>query len=114
VQVVNQREEMEAKIIQQNKHHHSKVLQSKMYKDRIYNYLLENEMRDRILNGNLCRDEYDNNDIFNFLLLLKRNFTNSYSTTIYQPIIIDEWKEIVKKAKRMSTSSIFSRRNYSI
>ena len=74
-----------------------------MLKDRIYNHLLENKTRDRILNGNLHRDKCNNNDIFDFLSLLKRNLTNSYSTTTYQLIIIDKWKKIVKKEKRIST-----------
>jgi len=92
---------MENRIIQQNKHHYSKVLKTKMYKDKICNKLLENETRDRILNGNLCRDECKDNDTCNFLLLLKRNAATSHSTTIYQPIIIDEWKEVIKKSKCM-------------
>ena len=61
-----------------------------MYKDKIYNHLLENKTSDRILEGNLHRDECEDGDIFDFLSLLKRNFIISYNTTNYQLILVDE------------------------
>ena len=81
---------MENRIIQQNKYHHNKVLKTKMYKDKICNRLLENETRDRILNRNLRRDKCKDNNIYDFLLLLKRNAVTLHSITTYQPIVINE------------------------
>ena len=74
---------MEEKLTNQNKYHYSKVLQIKMSTNKIYHHLLEDEMRDKILSGNLRRDKYNNSNVFNFLTLLKQNHTNIYSTTKY-------------------------------
>ena len=47
-------------------------MNTKVYKDRIYNKLLDNEVRDRILKWELRKDECDESDICNFLTLLYR------------------------------------------
>ena len=52
--------------------------------------------------------------MYEFLMLLQRNNGISYPTKIYEPITKDEWMMVVKKVKRKSTSSIFTKRNYSL
>ena len=85
-------------------------MNTKVYRDRIYKKLLDNEVRDRILKGELRKEEYDESDIYDFLTLLHgKNKTSS--TMTYQEITIDKWREVVMKAKRISISSIFSKRN---
>ena len=85
-------------------------MNTKVCKDRICKKLLDNEVRDRIFKGELRKEECDESDIYNFLRLLHRKNKTS-STIIYQEITIDKWREVVMKAKRMSTTSIFSKRN---
>ena len=76
------------------------------YKDKVYKKLLQDRTRNRILEGKLQREEYDSIDVWEFLTLLRREIRSS-STTEYREIIAEECKTIVKRAKRMSTSSIF-------
>jgi len=40
--------------------------------------------------------------------------TSNYNQKYYQPITREEWAIVVKRSKRMSTSLIFSKINYSI
>ena len=57
-------------------------------------------------------DECNEKDIFDFLKLLER--MNQIDSTKYCLIEIEEWKIVMKRAKWLNTSSIFSKRNYSI
>ena len=58
------------------------------------------------------KSEYSNPDVYKFLQLLNNNGAPFKSTAEYWLILIDEWKIVVKHAKRISTSSIFSKQNY--
>ena len=70
-------------------------------------------MRNKILQGDLKWDEYNDNKVYKFLSILKRqNQTNI--TYQYSQITKEEWISVVKKSKKKSLSSIFSKRNYSI
>ena len=44
MKVIHQKEEMERKLIEQNKRHHSKEFNTKAYKDKIYNKLLDDDI----------------------------------------------------------------------
>ena len=70
-------------------------------------------IRDKLLRGRLQRDECSNNDVFEFLSLLQWNNAISYETS-YKPITKEEWQFVVRKAKRQSNLSIFSKRKYSM
>ena len=76
-----------------NTKYHKKVFQTKAYKDKIYKYLLSNEIQDKILNSQLRREDYTNNDVYEFLTIIKR--TIIIDTTIYQEITREEWSSIV-------------------
>ena len=54
-----------------NLNHFKQAHQSIAYKDRIYNKLKENEVRDKILSERLSQEEYSNEDLYDFLKLLK-------------------------------------------
>ena len=69
--IISNRIKLEKAIISQNKLHHQKVFQTKAYKDKIYIKLINEEIRDRILNGQLNSNEYDSNDMYEFLMLLQ-------------------------------------------
>ena len=53
-------------------------------------------MRDRILKGELRRDECTNEDIFEFLMLLERTGVNNNNTAEYRPITCEKWKIVIK------------------
>jgi len=65
--------EVEELLIDQNKKHYSKVLGTKVYKDKIYPKLLTNKIRDKILNSELLLNEYSNQEVYEFMYLLKTN-----------------------------------------
>ena len=73
-----------------------------------------NNIWDKILDRTLRREECDNQNVYEFLTLLKKpGGYNRGSNTIVN-ISKDEWIRIVKKAKCKSVSSIFSKWNYSV
>ena len=49
----------------------SKVKDSKAYKDKIHTNLNDDEMRDKIMQGTLDREEYDDEKVYEFMFLLK-------------------------------------------
>jgi len=105
--------EIERELVNYNKDHFTQAHTTEAYKDKIYNALSEERVRDRILKGDLQRDECDYDNIYEFLKLLKqpprirRNRSN-------EEISEEQWKKVVKQSKRRSASSIFSRRNYAV
>ena len=106
------KEEIEKAIIKQNTMHFTKAHRSKAYQDKIYNKLQENNTRDKILAGQLTPEDCDNEEVFEFLSLLKNPQQNNKPP--YEPITEDKWIEEVKRSKKASVSSIFSRRTYSV
>ena len=83
----------------------------KAYQDKIYNKLINKSIQKKILNGSLESNEYDHPEVYQFLKLLTQE---KYTEYRYQPITIEEWKTVVRKLKKQSSSSIFSKRNYSL
>ena len=58
--------------MRQNLEHYHKVLKTQVFKDKIYNKLKDNGVRDKILARNLRWDAYDSKDVYEFLYLLQR------------------------------------------
>ena len=56
--VINNHQDIESMLISQNKKHHTKVINTKAYQDKVYDKLLEDDMRNRILKGTLKQEEY--------------------------------------------------------
>ena len=104
-QVLNQRQQIETALIKQNTYHQKKVLLIKVYYDKIYNQLLKDDIRNKILNGSLQESDCINKEVYEFLKLLVKSI--SKETTNYRLIENEEWIAVVKQAKRMSTLSIF-------
>ena len=71
MKVIHQKEEIERKLIEQNKKHHSKAFNIKANKDKIYKKLLNDDIQNRILNGELRKEECDKSNIYEFLTLLQ-------------------------------------------
>ena len=52
--------------------HFRQAFSSKAYRDKIYKKLQYDEIRNKILQGELEVDQYDDTDMHSFLLLLKK------------------------------------------
>jgi len=63
------------------------------------------------LKGELKWEDCDSKDVYEFLSLLKQlkniRYTNQFNT-----INIEEWRTMVKRSKKRSTLSIYSKQNY--
>ena len=67
------RQSIESKIIEYNTKHFQQAHQSIAYKDKIYDKLKKDEMRNKVLNGEIEEQECDDSRVFEFLKLLKRH-----------------------------------------
>ena len=61
------KEDIEKNLIEYNRMHYGKVLQTPIYNDRIYNKLQKDEVRDKILKGILEEEECDDKNVHRFL-----------------------------------------------
>jgi len=110
-QEMQDRESIEEAIATYNKEHFRQAYSSKAYKDRIYHKLKLDQVRDKILQGEIEVEACDYEDVHDFLKLLKnQNAVNKQ----WEEISISEWERVVKNSKRKSASSIFSNRTYSV
>lgn len=104
------RESIEDRIIKYNEMHFTKAHNTIAYRDRIYARLRDDEVRDKILDGRLSESECDDERVYEFLKLLKQP-----NRRISQKVIsIAEWEKVVRKSKKRSASSIFSKRTYAV
>jgi len=85
----------------------------KVYEDKIYNKLKEDKIRNRVLKGQLRREDCNNEDMFKFLSLLEQP-ENWEQKNEFQLISGEEWVESVKRVKKRSALSIFSKRTYAL
>ena len=72
--------------------------------------LQEDKTREKTLNRQLQRSDYNNEEAFEFLLLLEN--PNWKDTTTFKAITEDNLAREVKRRKKKSTSLIFSRRTH--
>jgi len=107
------REKMENKIMEYNRSHFKKAHNSKVFNDKIYKELRNDNVRDKILNGTLQREECDDDNVYEFLKLLHQNRRNNYRRC-RKEINDHDWEKVVKQSKRNSASSIFSSRTYAV
>ena len=63
---VIKRDEIEEKIRTFNKSHFKKAHNSKICKHKVCKEIRNDSVRDRILNGTLCREECDNENVYEF------------------------------------------------
>ena len=66
-------------------------------------------MRDKILEGRLRKEECGDERVFEFIKLLKVPIGFRQH---YKEILITDWEKVVKRSKKQSTSSIFSKHTY--
>ena len=111
IKTTQNRQEIESLIIQQNRTHLSKAMKTSAYNDKLIQSLHINEIRDKILKGELKEQDTDDRNIYEFMKLLKKN-QHAPNTTQFKPITLEEWKTVVKRSKKKSVSSVFSNRTY--
>ena len=106
------REQIEEEIITYNEQHLKQAHSSIMYQDKIYKRLRENEIRDKILDGRLRRQDCDDDRVYEFLKLLK--VPAGQRTRRIKEITEGDWERVVKRSKKRSASSVFSKRTYAV
>ena len=70
-----------------------------VYKDRIIKNLHKDSVRDKVLSGELKREDADNENVYEFLTLLALE-KKDIQTKSFDPITLEDWKIVVKKAKK--------------
>ena len=113
IETLIKREDVENRLIEFNANHFKKALNSIAHKDKICNKLRRSSIRDKILNGTLDREECDDYRVCRFLCLLKRPSDKAYSQQ-RREITFQDWIKVVKKSKKRSASSIFSKRTRAV
>ena len=58
--------------------YHKKAHSLKYYKDKIYNNFYNNDIRDKILNNRLKREDYTYEEVYKFMKLLANRKRNNY------------------------------------
>ena len=70
-----------------------------VFRDKIYSKLKEEHIRDKILNGTLKREECNNDDVHEFMQLLKKPGGYEKGNNKMEAITEEEWTQVVKKQK---------------
>ena len=83
------------------------VVQTKVYNDKICKKIDNKETRKKILEGRLERNDCDNQEVFDFLQLLKR--PKNSTTNDFNPMDKAYWSEVVKKSKNGSRLRSFQK-----
>ena len=103
------RKEIETMLIRQNRNHLSKAMNAPACNDKIIKNLHKDSVRDKILRGELTREDVDNENVCEFLSLLALE-TKEIKTKTFNPMTLEGLKSAIKKSKKRSVSSVFSKR----
>ena len=74
--------------------------------------LHKDEVRDKIVDGTLKRENVDNSDLIEVLNFLMSKKQNHKCTKEFNGLIEVDWRKVVKQCKRKSVSSVFSKRKH--
>ena len=96
---VRNKEEMESMTTKHDKEHFSKAKDTKAHKDKKHNSMNENKTRDSMMNGDLNREDCDEEEVCEFLRLLKR--PKRLMPDEDDCTQINEWKQVVKMQKKV-------------
>ena len=110
IMAMQNKEEIERMIIKHNKEHFSKVKSTKKHNDKMHKIVNENKTRDAIMKGELNRDECDDEEVYQFLRLLKR--PNRLTLDEEDFVQMNEWKQVARKAKKTQHIIYVSRRDH--
>ena len=89
------RKKTEEEITKHNTKHFSMAIETKMHQDKIHAKLDDKEIRKKILEGKLKREDCDDKDVFEFLQLLKR--PEKAGRTEFRPMEKDDWTKLSRK-----------------
>ena len=95
-----------------NKKHFIKVKESAVHKDKMHGNIVDDDVRDKILSGELNREDCNEENAYKFLSLLKRKSATQVDNM--KELTDVEFRTVVQQSQRRSTSSIFSKRDYSV
>ena len=112
VKLAHNKETVEKTIIEYNTKHFKQALNSNLCCDKVFPRLSEAKIQQSIVQGNLPASECDDPAVHELLLLLRADL--SVLQEQRKPITENELIQVVKKAKKKSSSSIFSRRTYAV
>ena len=85
-----------------NKTHFSKVKDSEVHKDKMHENIIEDNIRDKILSGELNREDCDEESVCKFLSLVKRRTATQIDNK--KELTEEEFITVVKQSKPRSTS----------
>ena len=106
------RKSIESKLIEHNKNHFKQAHQSIAFKDKTYKKLKDDDVRNRVLKGEIEESECDDKRMYKFLKLLKTQRRRHVSRS-EEGVTVKIWRKVVKQSKKRSESSIFSKRTHS-
>ena len=98
IETYDDRGKVEKEIINQNKNHLTKAHDSDIYNDKIHHSLKDDNVRDKILKGEITREDCDSNNIYEFLKLLKK--PNEVSSRQKKSASADDWIKVAKLSKK--------------
>ena len=78
---------IETALAEYNKQHYKKVLSEKIYHNKVYKEIVNDQFRDKVLNGTVTREDCDSGKVYNFLKLLK---SIPRAESYFEPITKDE------------------------
>ena len=83
--------------MQHNYEHFQQAHNTDMYKDKIYEKLQKENIREKILNGQLQRNDCDSEKVYRFLKLLKRGANTPNKDRSIEFVKVGDWVKEVKK-----------------
>ena len=111
-QTILDRKSIEDHIINYNKQFFTEPTNTKVYNDKIYDKLSQIDIRDKVVNGNIRKNECDSKEMYEFLKILRK--PNEGLEKRPDKISEGMFVKAVKASKKQSASSIFSRRTYAV
>ena len=84
---------IETALAEHNQQHYKKVLLAKIYHNKVYKEIDNDQFRDKVFYGTVTREDYDSGEVYNFLKLLK---SIPRAESHFKPITKDEWSRAVK------------------
>ena len=108
--VLLDRSAIEEKIIESDARHFQQAKNYPTFTDKMHDKFTNELVRDKILNGTLRRNEYDANELCEFLKLLKQ--TKDSRNEDLAKISEELFLRVVKCSKKRSASSVISGRTY--
>ena len=83
------------------------AVQTKVHNDKMHKKLDDKERRKKTLEGRLERTDCDNQEVIDFLQLLKRPKNSNEND--FNPMDKSHWREVIKKSKKRACLRSFQK-----